>query len=46
MTATINSHVISVQNPHHGSITADSIGEIILDEHLRKDADCEIKSRT
>lgn len=46
VTATINSHVISVKNPHHGSITADSIGEIILDEHLRKDADCEIKSRT
>lgn len=45
VTATINGDIISVKNPHHGSITADHIGEIILDEHIRKDADCEISTR-
>ena len=45
VTATINGEIISVKNPHHGSIVADHIGEIILDEHIRKDADCEISTR-
>ena len=34
--------VTSVKNPRTGHITADSIGEIILDENIRQPADCEI----
>lgn len=40
--ATVNSIIDSVKNPHHGKITAKGYGEIILDENLREDADCEI----
>jgi hypothetical protein len=42
VTATIHGDVLSVKNPIHGSITADSIGKIILDEHRPADADCTI----
>lgn len=42
--ATLRGHVISVKNPTHGSIQADSIGEIIWDEHQRPGADCRIIS--
>lgn len=41
--AEINGHVDSVKNPISGSITADSIGEIIIDENSR--GTCEIKVR-
>ncbi|MBQ8208349.1 MAG: DUF3737 family protein [Clostridia bacterium] len=40
--ATINSVIDSVKNPFHGRIAAKGYGEIILDEHLREGADCEI----
>ena len=33
VTATVNGHIDSVKNPASGSITADSIGEIIVDEY-------------
>lgn len=41
--ATINSTVHSVKNPRTGSITAVSFGEVILDEHIKAPADCELK---
>lgn len=40
VTATVKGHIISVKNPTHGRIEADSIGEIIWDEHQRPGADC------
>ena len=43
--ATITGSVLSVKNPMHGSIVADSIGEIILDGHLPPDAHCDIVCR-
>lgn len=42
VTATVKGNIISVKNPVHGSIHADSIGEIILDENLWEGADCKI----
>jgi len=33
VTATVNGHIDSVKNPASGAITADSIGEIIIDEY-------------
>lgn len=35
VTADIQSHVVSITNPRSGIIRADSIGEIILDRHLK-----------
>lgn len=40
--ATINGLVTSIKNPRSGRIVAGSIGEIILDEHVKSPADCEI----
>lgn len=42
--ATIKGNVVSVKNPLTGSIVADSIGEVILDENLKAPADCLIKT--
>ncbi len=42
--ANIKGHVVSVKNPTSGSITADSIGEIILDGNAKQPADCVIKT--
>ena len=42
--ANIKGHIVSVKNPISGSITADSIGEIIIDENSR--GSCEIKEKT
>lgn len=42
--ADVKGHIISVKNPTHGCIKADSIGEIIWDEHQRPGADCQIIS--
>lgn len=42
--ARVKGHIISVKNPTHGCIQADSIGEIIWDEHQRPGADCRIIS--
>ena len=40
--ATINGHVTSIKNPRSGSIKADSVGEIILDDNIKPPADCKI----
>ncbi len=42
VTATVSGNILSVKNPLHGRIFADSIGEVILDENLPSWADCEI----
>lgn len=42
VTATVRGNILSVKNPVHGHIEADSIGEIILDENLWSGADCQI----
>ena len=40
--ATVKGRIDSVKNPVHGSITADAIGGVILDENLWPGADCAI----
>ena len=40
--ATILSPVTSIKNPTSGSIHAERVGEIIIDENVRQPADCEI----
>lgn len=45
VTATVNGHIDSVKNPISGSITADSIGEIILEEEIVTPGECEITVR-
>lgn len=40
--ATIKGNITSIKNPISGRIQADSIGEIILDEHIWQPADCQI----
>ena len=42
VTATIKGHIDSVKNPISGSITADSIGEIILEEEIVTPGACQI----
>lgn len=42
LNAKVKGHVVSVKNPTSGSIIADSIGEIILDENIKQPADCTI----
>lgn len=41
--ATIKSAVHSVKNPRTGCITAESYGQIILDEHIKAPGDCGLK---
>lgn len=41
--AQINGHVISVKNPESGSISAGSIGEIIIDEYCKNPGACKIE---
>lgn len=41
--ASVKSPIRSVKNPRTGSITAESYGEIILDENIKDPADCKIK---
>ncbi len=43
--AEIRGSITSVKNPISGTITADRIGEIILDENLRPGSDCVITTR-
>ena len=43
--ADIKGPITSVKNPCAGSIVADSIGEIIIDEHVLEPADCKISIR-
>lgn len=40
--ADIQGHIHSIKNPIAGYIRADSIGEIIMDEHVRNPGGCEI----
>lgn len=42
LTATIASSVTSIKNPRTGRIEVPSVGEIILDKHVKAPADCEI----
>ena len=41
--ATINSPVTSIKNPAGGSITVESVGEIIIDENCKNPGKCEIR---
>lgn len=41
--ATLRSPVHSVKNPRTGSITAESFGQIIIDENVKAPADCRLK---
>lgn len=41
--ATINGLIHSVKNPRTGSITAESFGQIILDENIKAPGDCKLK---
>ena len=43
--ATLRGRIDSVKNPLSGSITADEIGEIIIDENVREGSDCKIIAR-
>ena len=43
--ADIKGHVTSIKNPRSGRITADSIGERIIDENIKSPADCVITER-
>jgi len=43
--ATVRGHIVSVKNPTSGHITADSIGEIILDENQKAPGDCVVIQR-
>lgn len=40
--ADIKGSITSIKNPRSGEITADSIGEIIIDENIKAPADCKI----
>ena len=41
--AVINSHVVSIKNPSSGSIVAQSVGEIIIDENCKNPRNCIIE---
>lgn len=43
--ATLQGSIVSIKNPIHGSITADEIGEIILDGHRKPESDCVIRTK-
>ncbi len=43
--ANIKGHLVSVKNPTSGQITADSIGEVILDSNCKAPANCKINIR-
>lgn len=43
--ATVKGHIVSVKNPTSGHITADSIGEVIIDENLKAPGDCVIEAK-
>ena len=40
--ATVKGHITSVKNPTSGELTADSIGEIIIDDNIKSPANCKI----
>ena len=41
--ATINSSIRSVKNPRTGSITAESYGEVIIDENIKAPGNCQLR---
>jgi hypothetical protein len=43
--ADIRGHIRSIKNPASGSIVADSIGEVIIDDNIKGPADCVISER-
>lgn len=43
--ATVAGRITSVKNPRTGSIRAESIGEIIIDENLKAPGNCKIETR-
>ncbi len=43
--ATVAGNIVSVKNPAGGHITADSIGEIIIDENCKNPGSCTISTR-
>lgn len=43
--ATIKGHITNIKNPVSGSIIADSIGSVTIDEFCAKGADCKVESR-
>lgn len=45
LNADIKGNIPSVKNPVSGSITADSIGEVIIDKYVKAPADCKIEIR-
>lgn len=40
--ATVRGHIVSIKNPRTGHITADSVGEIIIDDNIKAPGDCTI----
>lgn len=42
LTADVRSAIMSVKNPRSGSIKAESIGKLIIDENVLAPADCKI----
>ena len=42
--ATVKGHIVSVKNPRSGFIKAGSIGQIILDDNIKKPGNCEIQT--
>lgn len=45
VSASVRGNILSVKNPKSGRIEADSIGEVILDDHRVRDTSCEIVIR-
>jgi len=45
LNADIQGHVVSIKNPTSGSIIADSIGQIIIDDNIKQPANCNISLR-
>jgi hypothetical protein len=43
LNAVINGNIVSIKNPAGGSITADSIGEVIMDENCKNPGGCSVK---
>ena len=41
--ATICGHITEIKNPISGRIVADSVGQVTIDEHIKKPANCKIE---
>lgn len=44
--ADIRGRIVNIKNPTSGSITADEIGSVTIDENIRQPADCQIAERS